>query len=141
MAIQALRVLDAEAARQLLQERFDSAAADEPQMVWAAFLLQLGDARGLPLLQATAERATGDCAVFAAAAIAEDNALLGARLMLRAALLAELFNQAPNAIGVAGQISKPEIAICTHGHSSLPVVGGHAQSDVQRTVLENVFDR
>lgn len=83
VAIQALMVLDAATAGQLLRVRFDPAAADDTNIVWAAFLFQLGDARGLPLLQATAERATGARAVFAATALADYDALLGACLLLR----------------------------------------------------------
>jgi len=45
-----------------------------------------------------------------------------------------------NAIGVAGQITRPQSAVRMHGASSLPVVGGYAQSDVQRTQLEDVFE-
>ena len=45
-----------------------------------------------------------------------------------------------NAIGVAGQISRPETAVCMHGHSSLPVVGGYAQSNIKRTELPQVFE-
>src|SRR5690242_11250201 len=45
-----------------------------------------------------------------------------------------------NAIGVAGQISKPETAQCMHGHSALPVVGGYAQSNIKRTELPQVLE-
>ena len=45
-----------------------------------------------------------------------------------------------NAVGVAGQISKPETSVNTHAHSSLPAVGGHSQSSVQRTEVKNVYE-
>ncbi|HZU37022.1 MAG TPA: hypothetical protein VFA18_13970 [Gemmataceae bacterium] len=60
---------DLEQARLVLRQRWDAGdrtIQPEDRLVLAAFLLQLGDPCGVPLLEQTARRAEGNAAVFAA---------------------------------------------------------------------------
>jgi hypothetical protein len=86
VAIQGLMRLDSDEARNLLRDRWEAGGQEEEErLVLAAFLLQLRDRRGLPLLEAAAQRAEGN-SVFAATTIAQyDNAERGMRYMLRIA--------------------------------------------------------